>query len=60
MATYNVSVQGAFYKTFEFEGAGYDLNTILIQVDADKRSGDLVIDESKPAGVSVTPANSDA
>jgi len=56
MATYNVSVQGTFYRTFEFDGVGYDLNTILTQIDEDKKSGALVVDETQPVGVTVTPA----
>jgi hypothetical protein len=60
MTTYNVNVQGTFYKTFEFDGEGYDLNAILAQVNADRESGDLVVDQSQPVGVSVTPANSNA
>ena len=56
MATYNVNVQGTFYKTFEFDGEGYDLPTILSQIDADKKSGALVVDDTQPVGVSVTPA----
>jgi hypothetical protein len=55
MTTYNVSVQGTFYKTFEFDGA-YNLSDILIQINADKASGDLVVDESQPIAVSVVPA----
>jgi hypothetical protein len=58
MTTYNVNVQGTFYKTFEFDGEGYDLPTILAQVNADKVSGDLIVDESQPIGVSVTAVDS--
>jgi hypothetical protein len=60
MAMYNVNVQDKFYKTFEFASEGYNLLAILTQVNADQASGDLVIDQSQPLGVVVTPADSNA
>ena len=59
MTTYNVNVQGTFYRTFEFDGA-YNLSDILVQINADKASGALTVDESQPIAVSVTPTGSDA
>ena len=55
MATYSVNVQGSFYKNFTFDGP-YKLADILSQIESDKESNTLTVDETKPLNLSVTPA----
>jgi hypothetical protein len=54
MATYSVNVQGSFYKNFTFDGA-YKLTDILAQIEADKASNTLTVDNSKPLDLTITP-----